>query len=323
MKLSAGERRKGGDDMWPSCRERGIASFTHEPIYNTDLTNLEKSDVDPAVKGSARPSIWLFAWEIRGGDVIYVGDSATHEMVGRGTVVGEPGHRAYRYNPGDAITEPSKPNIAWRHEVPVQWDTDFTPFIYKDPAPQNSVFPWKPPAVDERNDRWDAFNSGDEAGPEDALLNDLAYQRETPAFKRKFLRLHVSLSNNFRIWLEREFAVKVRQERNRIDLTFGSQGQNHLAELKICYGSDTRHAIREAIGQLFEYNYYPSYEEAHFWWLVLDCEPSKADRNYISALRQRYKIPLTIAWPSGNGFKAFPHAPLEPQKPSPKARAKR
>jgi hypothetical protein len=213
MKLRAGEGAKGGDDMWPACRDRRIASFTHGPILNTDLTDREKADVNPSVKGSARPSIFWFAWEIKGGDVIYVGDSQTHSIIARGTVLGEPGQRAYRYNSGDAITEPSKPNIAWRHEVPVQWDSDFSPFLYKDPAPQNSVFPWKPLTVEERNDRRDAFNSSDGAGPEDALLNDLAYQRETPAFKRNILRLHVSLSNKFRIWIERKFAVKVRWSR--------------------------------------------------------------------------------------------------------------
>jgi hypothetical protein len=299
--------------MWDQCRERGISSFTHGPILSTDLTNLEKGDVDPAVKGSARPSIWWFAWEIKGGDVIYVGDSGSHSIIARGTVLGEPGERAYRYNAGNAITEPSNPSIAWRHEVPVDWDTNFAPFVYKDPAPQNSVYPWKPPTAGEPTDQRNEFNSGDEEDANDAFLNELDYQRETPASKRNIRRLHVSLSNKFRKWLERQFAVKVRQEKNRVDLTFSRLAQDHIAELKICYGSDTRHAIREALGQLFEYNYYPPYEEAHFWWLILDCEPSKTDRKYISVLIGKYGIPLTIAWPDGTDFKAFPSLPFEIQ----------
>jgi hypothetical protein len=105
--------------------------------------------------------------------------------------------------------------------------------------------------------------------------------------------------------------VKVKQERDGIDLTFTSSSKRHLAELKICYSGDTRHAIREALGQLFEYNHYPPYEEAHFWWLVLDCEPSRNDRKYLRMLVERYAIPLTIAWPSGNDFKAFPSLPIE------------
>ena len=63
MKLREGDY---GDDMLPSCQMRGIASMTHPPIYNTDLTHLAKKDVDPEVKTAARSSIWRFAWEIRG-----------------------------------------------------------------------------------------------------------------------------------------------------------------------------------------------------------------------------------------------------------------
>ena len=309
MKLRAGAAAKGGDDMWPVCRERGIASFTHGPIYNTDLTNLEKSDVDPAVKGSARPSIFWFAWEIRGGDEIYVGDSKTQSIVGKGIVGGELGERAYRYNAGDAITEPSNPRIAWRHEVPVVWEEDFKRFGYEDPAPQNSVFPFRPPNSQEIEGKETATGRY-EGESTDALLNELAYQRETPASKKNIERLHVRLSNQFRLWLEQNFTVNVTQERHGIDLTFTCAAKKHLAELKICYAEDTRHAIREAMGQLLEYNHYPSYEEAHFWWLVLDCEPTMIDRRYVSILRQKYGIPLTMAWRNGDDFDAFPSLEL-------------
>ncbi len=305
MKLRAGS---GGDDMFPICKERGIASYTHQPIYNVDLTNLERGDVDPAVKGPARSSIWLFAWEIEGGDEIYVGDSKTHSMIARGVVAGEPGKRAYRFNAGTAITEPSNPSVAWRHEVPVEWDADFAPFSYKDPAPQHSVYFLKWVEAEERNGHQNASSKYGEE-PSEALLNDLAYQRETAASKKNVMRLHATLSNQFSLWLKRNFAVEITRERHCIDLTFTCSAKRHLAELKICYGSDTRHAIREALGQIFEYNYYPSYEETHFWWLVLDCEPSKTDRKYISALRKKYGIPLTIAWRNGEEFDAFPDLP--------------
>jgi hypothetical protein len=302
MKLRDG---KGGHDMWPACRARGIASFTHQPILNTDLTNLQKADVDPNVKGSARPSIWYFAWEIKGGDVIYVGDSKTQQLVGRGIVSGNLGSRAYRYNAGNAIAPPAPPTTPWRHEVPVEWETNFKSIPYKDPAPQNSVFPFRIPALERQMDSGKA----DDHGTRD-LLNELAFQRETPASKRTIAGLHRSLSNDFRRWLEREFELKVVQEKNRIDLTFKLASRKHLAELKICYGGDTRHAIREALGQLLEYNHYQSYDEADFWWLILDCEPSKADRKFIAVLIEKYRIPLTIAWTKGNEFLTFPSSPL-------------
>lgn len=296
--------------MWPVCRDRGIASFTHEPILNTDLTNLRKFDVDSAVKGSARPSIWYFAWEINGGDVIYVGDSETHQLIGRGIVSSSPGKRAYRYNAGDAIAPPNSPGTPWRHEVPVQWNTNFTPITYKDPAPQNSVYPFRIQELEHRIDFRKSSSVTDTQGDR-ALLNELAFQRETLASKKSIAGLHRSLSNEFRRWLEQKYNLRVIQEKNRVDLAFTFASRKHLAELKICYSADTRHAIREALGQLLEYNHYPSYSEADFWWLVLDCEPSRTDRKFISVLIEKYRIPLTIAWLQGNEFMTFPSSPFE------------
>jgi hypothetical protein len=309
MKLRAGEAAKGGENMWPACRERGIASFTHSPIYNTDLTNLNKTEVDQAVRGTARPSIFQFAWEIKGGDVIYVGDAEIHEIVGRGTVVGELGKRAYRYNAGKAMAPPSSPNTPWRHEVPVRWEKDFAPFSYKDPAPLSSVYRLRMPDQEEQTSPAD-FTNNDGGESSNSLLNELAYQREIKASRKTISPLHNALSNQFRSWLKREFDVNAIPEKNRIDVTFTVSDEKHLAELKICYCDDTKHAIREALGQLFEYNHYPSYVESQVWWLVLDCEPSTYDRKYISALRQKYALPLTLAWCSGSAFKAFPALPL-------------
>jgi hypothetical protein len=315
MKLRAGHR---GHDMFPACEKRGIASYTHKPIYNTSLTRLEKGDVDPAVKGPARSSIWLFAWEIKGGDEIYVGDSKSHKIIAKGVVAGKLGKRAYHYNSGSALKEPS--GVAWRHEVPVEWQKNFTPFPYKDPAPRHSVYKFKPLRGDGRNDITPT-SILDGENESDALLNDQPYGRETAASKKNISRQHVSLSNQFRLWLERKFAVKVRQERKGVDLTFTTSTFRHLAELKICYRSDTRHAIREAMGQLLEYNHYPPREEAQFWWLVLDCEPSQTDRKYISSLIEKYMLPLTVAWLSGGDFETFPSLPLKTQKHSAKARS--
>ena len=300
MKLRAGS---GGEDMWPACEKNRIASFTHPAIYNTDLTNLKKDDVPGAVKGPARSSIWLFAWEIKGGDEIYVGDSKSHEITAKGIVAGKPGKRAYRYNHGNAIAPPNSPTTLWRHEVPVLWQKGFKRFKYKDPAPQHSVYRFKPPSGTEEEIGHRKSPMSYEGGGAESLLSELAYQRETSASKKNIAVLHKCLSNQFRLWLKRRFELKAVAERKRIDLTFGFSAQRHLADLKICYRGDTRHAIREALGQLFEYNHYPSYHEAHFWWIVLDCEPSKTDLDYIVALKERYSLPLTIYfWPSGDDF---------------------
>jgi len=194
MKLRAGNH---GDDMWSSCLDSGVAAMTHPPIYNVDLTHMHRHDVDPEVKTAARTSIWRFAWDIRGGDVIYVGDSKSKSMIARGFVTAEPGTRAYRYNPYDAITEPSKPEIAWRHEVPVEWDHDFVPFHYKDGVPRYTVAPFDPAWVNSAADTATSAAPGEVDQRAAEFLNESAYKRETQASQRNILRLHAALSNRF------------------------------------------------------------------------------------------------------------------------------
>ena len=102
MKLRAGSH---GPDMWPVCRERGIAAITYQAIFDTNLSRLNKWDLDSNVKGAARSSMFRFAREIRGGDVILVGDSVSKCIVGRGYVTSPAGERAYRYDGKNPIRE--------------------------------------------------------------------------------------------------------------------------------------------------------------------------------------------------------------------------
>jgi hypothetical protein len=133
-------------------------------------------------------------------------------------------------------------------------------------------------------------------------LNEGAYFRQTRASERNVLRLHSAMSNRFKEWVKRKFGVVADQERNRVDVTFTRNGVTQLAELKICYGSNTRAAIREALGQLLEYNHYPPRTEAERWWLVLDQQPRTDDLQYLDTLCDAYHFPLTTAWAKGIAF---------------------
>jgi hypothetical protein len=305
MKLRAGNY---GDDMWPLCQSRGIASITYAPIYNTDLTSLSKGDVDKNVKTAARASIQRFGWDMKGGDVIYVGDSVSKSIIARGYITAEVGKRAYRYNAHDAITEPDNPTISWRHEVPVRWDSDFVPFTYTDGAPLITVMHFDPAWAKAKEQALVLTQTERNLGLHESLLNESAYMRDTPASQKNVLRLHSALSNLFRIWIEGQFGTKVEQEKQRIDLRFFYRGISHLVEVKICYGENTRHAIREALGQILEYNHYPAYEESQSWWLVLDCKPAEKDFIFITALKERYGLPLRLAWLVDEYFEIFPHS---------------
>ena len=74
-------------------------------------------------------------------------------------------------------------------------------------------------------------------------------------------------------------------------------------EHKVCGGVGTTKALREALGQLLEYNYYGGRKRADRWYIVLDTEPSAADRDYIRTLQSELRLPpLVLCWPQGKGF---------------------
>lgn len=138
-------------------------------------------------------------------------------------------------------------------------------------------------------------------GSASPLVED-AYYRELGPQLKVIVPLHNKLSNAFAKWLRREGYEDVRQEEFRVDVEFLSNRELCRAELKSCHGVGTTKAIREALGQLFEYNHYGQRTPARRWWVVLDSEPSVADRSYIATLCQKYALPLVLAWPAGDGF---------------------
>jgi hypothetical protein len=94
----------------------------------------------------------------------------------------------------------------------------------------------------------------------------------------------------------------VDQEVDRVDVRFIDGNRRCLAELKICHTLTPTKAIREALGQLFEYNYYPPRDPADKWIIVLDKPPYETDQEYLRALTGRFRMPLAICWRSDAGF---------------------
>lgn len=111
-------------------------------------------------------------------------------------------------------------------------------------------------------------------------------------------------------WLRKKHRVDALQERERIDIRFTLSNQCAVAELKICYGLGTRKSIREALGQLLEYNHYPKRTPADLWFIILDEEPSGDDRRFIEVLRKKYPFPITIGWRAKSGFLFHPNWPM-------------
>jgi hypothetical protein len=65
-------------------------------------------------------------------------------------------------------------------------------------------------------------------------------------------------------------------------------------------------AIRDALGQLLEYNYYGWRTPADRWFIVLDSPPSEEDVKYMQTLSSKRRLPLFLCWQSDKNFKQIP-----------------
>ncbi len=116
-----------GYEMWPGCRERGIAAIGYydedrEPIVG-DCSKLTEDEYDEIWRrkwprsGSARGSLRKVAYRMKKGDIIYVKQGPY--IVGKGVIVAE-----YAYDP--YILKGTE--ILWEHFVRVDWEKEFPEF---------------------------------------------------------------------------------------------------------------------------------------------------------------------------------------------------
>ncbi|MCU1254116.1 MAG: hypothetical protein JWM83_415 [Candidatus Angelobacter sp.] len=308
MSFRAGNQ---GPKMWPSCLLFSVAAITYDPLATIDLSMHppdEPKSLWSQLKPSQKASLHRVVYEMKGGDTIYVKEGPG--IIDRGVVQGQIGDRAYRFDSQFRIVDPYR--TPWAHQVPVKWSSDFSPVdILVGRSQQFTVEPLATldirrleSAIDVSTNTSRNIEPNDESR-RDALIEEV-YYRETQARSKFIVRYHNKLSNEFCNWLERKHAIVPRQEYQWIDIRFELGNQTMLAELKTCFGVGTRKAIREALGQLLEYNHYPSRETCDQWFIVLDEEPSDDDRRYIEILRKLRSLPLTIGWRTKKGFDFYP-----------------
>ena len=133
------------------------------------------------------------------------------------------------------------------------------------------------------------------------ILSEDAYMRESRQNLSEIIPRHNALSNEFCAWLESN-GIMPSQEQRQVDVQFEYQNESYLIEIKITYGLSTRQAIREAIGQLFEYNFYPGRHPSNRWGILLDTAPSEKDIEYIRRIRERFDLTLFLCWKSETEF---------------------
>ena len=129
--------------------------------------------------------------------------------------------------------------------------------------------------------------------------------RATEAQWAEILPLHTELASRFEKWLRDGNYQDIKREQGWVDVRFSRDNHGFIAELKICYCLNTRQAIREAIGQVLEYNHYSGRTPAEEWWIILDQQPTPNDAAYIGQLREQYLVPLHLGYETSLGTGEF------------------
>lgn len=307
---------RGEDMFFSKCLKEHLAAITYGPIHETDLSDYSPQQKPPGweeLVPSQKGSISKFAWQIRAEDRLYVRDSAQPNLlVGFGHVLGKDRRFAYFYDEHSPIKTGA--GEAWHHLLRVDWDQTFQPIPYKDHSPNTTVL-----RIDEgelslfmqtarRAEYKEHGLSNAEVSMAEAL--ETAYPRATPASIRLILPKHVALSKLFQRWLQKHHSIRGDREHRQIDMQFSVGRRPAMAEFKIAYDGNTKAAIREALGQILEYNHYPGRNLTKAWFLVLDHEPREDDRAFVESLRTNWNCPIYLGWKQAIGFSFYPRSLL-------------
>lgn len=102
---------------------------------------------------------------------------------------------------------------------------------------------------------------------------------------------HKELSEAMVDYLNANGYQNVKAEDNHVDIKcVAPSGETIFFELKTA--QSVKYAIREAIGQLLEYNHYPDTKRADKMIIVTKDEPEDDDIKYLTKLRAEYHIPV-------------------------------
>jgi len=108
------------------------------------------------------------------------------------------------------------------------------------------------------------------------------------------------LVNSFMRWLG-HLGIEAKKEVHYVDVTFSYNDESYAVEAKFFHKSAISQ-IRSAVGQLLHYNNYPNRKTYSYWVILLNKEPTKKDKRWITKLREDYDLPLYIGWKSGKKF---------------------
>jgi len=136
-----------GKSLWELCKKLKVAAITYPSLSRFDLTNYPHGEPKKLWKqlfSSQKASLRYLAYNMKKGDMIYVKEGTV--IIGKG-IVGGNENRAYKFDKKFRIIDPN--GYPWPHQVPVEWDTTFTPIE----APKIVVNPPQPTVLELKNER--------------------------------------------------------------------------------------------------------------------------------------------------------------------------
>ena len=108
---------------------------------------------------------------------------------------------------------------------------------------------------------------------------------------------HQELQSEFILFLKSKGCDDYVEDKNYIDVQFVKDGKQVIAEVKPCEQGEAKYAIRNAIGQILEYQYF--HEDKAIPMIVLGGRPSKEQIDFLT------KLNIEVCWRQGKTFKWF------------------
>lgn len=136
---------------------------------------------------------------------------------------------------------------------------------------------------------------------EDKDLNEIPYLRAPNNDIKLIKPLHNKLSNDFKKYLCDEGFCNIEREKNAIDVIAIRENRTYIFELKVVNMPYVRHSLREALGQLLEYNYYPSRKKFDYLNIVLNRKPSEMEIKWCENLN-KIGVRFELFWQNCNVF---------------------
>jgi hypothetical protein len=81
---------------------------------------------------------------------------------------------------------------------------------------------------------------------------------------------------------------------DRVDVAIETDEGCLFCEIKIA--PHARAALRQAVGQLIEYAYWPAESRVTRWWVVSEPRPTADEITYLKAIREKYGVSLYYQW---------------------------